>query len=109
MERFNFNVEMNYDVQHEPLVNQVQFGDNYSQRTSKGINSDLCKYSNLRIICDADVKHQIDTFLKSHGGHKSFLWRSKTENRDVKVFCPSWSYRENGAVFEFTLNFIETL
>ncbi|HDR1459762.1 TPA: phage tail protein, partial [Pasteurella multocida] len=31
MERFNFNVEMNYDVQHEPLVNQVQFGDNYSQ------------------------------------------------------------------------------
>lgn len=87
MERFNFNVEMNYDVQHEPLVNQVQFGDNYSQRTSKGINSDLCKYSNLRIICDADVKHQIDTFLKSHGGHKVFYGEAKLKTEMLRCFA----------------------
>lgn len=107
MQRFEFKVELNYEVQHEPYINVLQFGDGYSQRMPKGLNNDLCKYNNLRVFCNHEVAESIKNFLKEHNGYKSFLWRDVSRNRDVKVYCPSWSYRKNGSIFEFTFNFIE--
>lgn len=68
----------NAAVEREPVVLTVKFGDGYEQRSARGINNNLRKWSltfanQTTANCDT-----IETFIVAQGGVTSFTWTDPT-------------------------------
>ncbi|WP_158074671.1 phage tail protein [Rodentibacter rarus] len=109
LERFNWAVQGGYSVSHEPNIINNELGDGYSQRAPKGLNHDLVNISGIRCICNSSNAKSLRAFLSKRGGYQAFLWYCSQEDRDVKVYCPSWSSTQNGGITTFTMTFKEVL
>ncbi|ENZ9960161.1 phage tail protein, partial [Salmonella enterica] len=73
MKTFGWKVDPDMQVDSEPQVSVVRFGDGYEQRRASGINNDLKKYS-VTIRVDREDSPALEGFLSQHNGVKAFLW-----------------------------------
>lgn len=74
----------------EPRVLMVRFGDGYEQRAADGINH-MPQRWNIAFTkrSDADVDSVYD-FLVARGGVEHFLWTPRGEASPRKFVCRSW-------------------
>jgi phage-related protein len=87
------------NVNFEPNIIKVQFGNGYQQRINNGINSDLMKFDAIfdnRLEMEAvSMLH----FLDQRGGQQSFIYNvptiySKT-NFNTRFVAPNWNVSYN--------------
>lgn len=109
MQTFDFRVEQNYTVQHEPDVTTLVFGGGYEQTAPKGLNHNRRKYQGVTVRADKAESERLRQFLNTHGGYKKFQWLDTTSGQMVTVRCRSWSYTKIGSIIEFSLNFDEVI
>jgi phage-related protein len=72
-----------------PRVNNIQFGDGYSQRSSDGINTNLARWPMQFTLRTRTLIDSIDAFLAARGAIESFDWTTPSGNA-VKVICREW-------------------
>ncbi|EMQ7843128.1 phage tail protein, partial [Escherichia coli] len=78
------------EVNSQPSVREVRFGDGYSQRMAAGLNADLKTYRVTLSVTREEARH-LEAFLAEHGGWKAFLWTPPYAWRQIKVTCAAWS------------------
>lgn len=89
-ETFYWSVLYNHSTEAAPVIDAVTFGDGYEQARPKGLNHDLRTYSLTKNGRREDID-DVDQFLTSHGGYKSFYFYSPVRYKEVLVKCRSWS------------------
>ncbi len=60
------------EVNSQPSVREVRFGDGYSQRMAAGLNADLKTYRVTLSVTREEARH-LEAFLAEHGGWKAFF------------------------------------
>ncbi len=73
MKTFRWKVKPDMEVNSQPSVREVRFGDGYSQRMAAGLNADLKTYRVTLSVTREEARH-LEAFLAEHGGWKAFLW-----------------------------------
>lgn len=90
MRVFHWKIRPGMQVDSEPAVAVVKFGDGYEQRRPAGLNNNLKKYS-VTVRVSREDAQQVEAFLSWHGGVKSFLWTPPYDWRQIRVVCRKWS------------------
>lgn len=83
------NPDVGAQATEQPDVFEVKFGDGYSQRGPKGINSiqeTLSVNWNLLTLAERDY---ILTFFRERGGYLAF-WYQLPNDRLLRYRCPQW-------------------
>ena len=96
MKTFRWKVKPDMEVNSQPSVREVRFGDGYSQRMAAGLNADLKTYRVTLSVTREEARH-LEAFLAEHGGWKAF--------RQIKVTCAGWSARVGMLRVEFSAEF----
>ncbi|WP_080220362.1 phage tail protein [Salmonella enterica] len=104
MEVFRWKVDPDMEVDSEPQVTVVKFGDGYEQRRPTGINNNLKKYS-VTIRVDREHTSYLEEFLSRHNGAKAFLWTPPYDYRQIRVVCSRWRSRAGLIKTTFTATF----
>ncbi|WP_407236050.1 phage tail protein [Escherichia coli] len=85
MKTFRWKVKPDMEVNSQPSVREVRFGDGYSQRMAAGLNADLKTY---RVTLSVTGRRPgIWKRSAEHGGWKAFLWKPPYAYRQIKVTC----------------------
>ena len=84
MKTFRWKVKPDMEVNSQPSVREVRFGDGYSQRMAAGLNADLKTYRVMLSVTREEARH-LEAFLAEHGGWKAFLWKPPYAYRQIKV------------------------
>jgi phage-related protein len=81
----------------EMRVNEVSFGDGYSQRTDDGINPMNVDVPLSFTLRTKDEINSIDDFLVDKAGSQSFDW-TNPRGQNFKYICKSWAptYNHDG-------------
>ncbi|HAM8962903.1 phage tail protein [Escherichia coli] len=95
---------LDMEVNSQPSVREVRFGDGYSQRMAAGLNADLKTYRVTLSVTREEARH-LEAFLAEHGGWKAFLWTPPYAWRQIKVTCAAWSSRVRMLRVEFSAEF----
>lgn len=103
-ETFHFTTRFDWDFSTQPEINEVGYGDGYSQRSPNGLNNVLNTY-NLSFQGKREDCDDIVSFFRRHGGYKSFYWYAPDQYRDILVVCKSWSQKGNGNNSSVTYTF----
>ncbi len=104
MKTFRWKVKPDMEVNSQPSVREVRFGDGYSQRMAAGLNADLKTYRVTLSVTREEARH-LEAFLAEHGGWKAFLWKPPYAYRQIKVTCAGWSARVGMLRVEFSAEF----
>ncbi|EHP6688129.1 phage tail protein, partial [Escherichia coli] len=99
-----WKVKPDMEVNSQPSVREVRFGDGYSQRMAAGLNADLKTYRVTLSVTREEARH-LEAFLAEHGGWKAFLWKPPYAYRQIKVTCAGWSARVGMLRVEFSAEF----
>ena len=67
MKTFRWKVKPDMEVNSQPSVREVRFGDGYSQRMAAGLNADLKTYRVTLSVTREEARH-LEAFLAEHGG-----------------------------------------
>ncbi|EAA9125985.1 phage tail protein [Salmonella enterica] len=108
MRTFHWKVDPDMEVDSEPQVSVVKFGDGYEQRRATGINNNLKKYS-VTIRVDREDGLLLEGFLSQHNGVKAFLWTPPYDYRQIKVVCRKWSAKAGLLKTTFTATFEQVM
>ncbi|HHH3380018.1 TPA: phage tail protein [Morganella morganii] len=108
METFTWKVKPGMNIESEPRVRSVRFGDGYEQRRSDGLNSLLNKYSITLSPKNADAQI-IRAFLEKHAGVTAFFWKPPHQMHVITVLCRKWSFSVGALRTEITAEFEEVL
>ena len=106
METFKWCVRPDFQIDNEPTVNTIEFGDGYTQRQLQGINSLLRSYSASVKVKNKD-RLEVDEFFKRHKGIHPFLFKDPFTGKNVKVICSKWPAKMSLNFTEFTCSFVE--
>jgi phage-related protein len=108
MAEFTWIPDFGSAKQVKPAVAMIQFGDGYSQRATKGINT-IAKNWDVRFsMRDTEEALEIDEFLEARGGVESFDWTPPNESEAGKYICLEWSrVPENSQMNTITARFLE--
>ncbi|EAS2904183.1 phage tail protein [Salmonella enterica] len=104
MKTFHWKVSPGMEVESEPGVVVVRFGDGHEQRRAGGLNNDLRKYNITLSVARRDAP-RVDNFLSEHGGVRAFLWTPPYHWRQIRVVCRKWSVRVGATRAELTATF----
>ncbi|OSM89082.1 Minor tail protein M [Escherichia coli SHECO002] len=66
MKTFRWKVKPDMEVNSQPSVREVRFGDGYSQRMAAGLNADLKTYRVTLSVTREEARH-LEAFLAEHG------------------------------------------
>lgn len=102
-ETFSYIPSKGFQKTNSVRVNNITFGDGYSQRYADGINTVSGEWAltfGSRSISDANA---IETFLKARNGVDFFLWTPPGEVSAVKVICQEWT-RQYDSHISATIN-----
>lgn len=108
METFTWKVKTGMNIESEPRVRSVRFGDGYEQRRPDGLNSLLNKYSITLSPKNADGQI-IRAFLEKHAGVTAFFWKPPHQTHMITVLCRKWSFSVGALRTEVTAEFEEAL
>ncbi|OVC83010.1 phage tail protein, partial [Escherichia coli] len=84
MKTFRWKVKPDMEVNSQPSVREVRFGDGYSPRMASGLDADLKTYRVTLSVTPGEARH-LEAFLAEHGGLKAFLRRPPYPYRPIKV------------------------
>jgi len=85
MATFTFTPSFTADLEEQPIIRRVKFGDGYEQRLSYGLNTQPKKWS-LQFLNRTDTeRNNILTFLRTQGAAESFEWT------DPNSYAGKWS------------------
>jgi phage-related protein len=84
MATFTFTPSFTADLEEQPIVKRVRFGDGYEQRLSYGLNTQPKKWS-LQFSNRTDTERDnILTFLRARGG----VWvEALADGKALRVAC----------------------
>ncbi len=71
MKTFRWKVKPDMEVNSQPSVREVRFGDGYSQRMAAGLNADLKTYRVMLSVTREEARH-LEAFLQSTGAGRHF-------------------------------------
>ena len=74
------------NIESEPRVRSVRFGDGYEQRRPDGFNTNLEKYS-VTLSPKNTEAQVVRAFLEKHAGVTAFLWKPPHQMNAIKVLC----------------------
>ena len=84
MATFTFTPSFTADLEEQPIIRRVKFGDGYEQRLSYGLNTQPKKWS-LQFLNRTDTeRNNILTFLRTQGAAESFDWT------DPNIYVGKW-------------------
>ena len=106
METFKWCVRPELSVNNEPERNIVRFGDGYTQRQRKGINT-LLRTHTVSVKVRNQDKMVVDAFLSRHGGVDAFYYQDPYSGQKRKVICGKWPAKMGLHFTEFTCEFEE--
>lgn len=86
---FNWFPDKGSQLDREPAVSVVKFGDGYESRTPMGINANPQKWT-LRFTRAIGIAEAIEAFLEARGGYESFVWTNPRRQPGIYV-CRKWS------------------
>jgi len=94
----DFYYVLNYpaQLQRKPAVTTHKFGEGYSQRVGKGLNSNMQTWTIKATDLDLDLASSIDTFLSGKGGTTAFTWDTPLLDTNgaaiqIRVICQEWN------------------
>lgn len=108
---FTWKPQAGYQINSEPDVSVVKFGDGYEQRIPKGINPLLDKYDlkflGVDNLCHSrpNVAKQAEAFLRARKAVEAFLWTPPNLSAPILVVCRSWSMTKTHSVYELAATF----
>ena len=108
MKTFKWCIRPNFEVNNEPKVDEMEFGDGYKQRRTSGINALLQAYS-VTVKVKNKERFDVHEFLREHKGIKPFLFNDPYSGQQVKVVCKKWPAKVGTVYTEFSCDFEETL
>ena len=108
METFTWKVKPGMNIESEPRVRSIRFGDGYEQRRPDSLNSGQEKYSITLSAKNTDA-HQIRNFLEKHGGVSAFFWTPPYQSQEITVLCRKWSVVVDLVRTEITAEFERVL
>lgn len=87
---FIWQPDWSVQMEHQPQLRTIKFGDGYGQEYPAGINNDPVRMSlNFSALRDIEAV-QIMLFLRSMGGYKSFWW-TDVNGRKLRYKCKSYA------------------
>jgi len=90
MATFTFTPSYTADLEEQPIIKRVKFGDGYEQRLSYGLNTQPKKWS-LQFLNRTDTeRNNILTFLRTQGAAESFDWTDPNSYAG-KWICAQWN------------------
>lgn len=90
MATFTFTPSFTADLEEQPIIRRVKFGDGYEQRLSYGLNTQPKKWS-LQFLNRTDTERDnILTFLRTQGAAESFDWTDPNSYAG-KWICEQWN------------------
>lgn len=96
------------NIESEPRVRSVRFGDGYEQRRPDGFNTNLEKYS-VTLSPKNTEAQVVRAFLEKHAGVTAFLWKPPHQMNAIKVLCRKWSFSVGALRTDVTAEFEEVL
>lgn len=90
----------------ELALNEVSFGDGYSQASPRGINHVRRRVSLRWDALTASQATEIETFLRERGGFRPFWWTARRDAAPSKWTCRDWTVTD-GAPWSITATFTE--
>lgn len=85
METFKWCVRPEFQIDSEPKVNSIEFGDGYTQRQLQGINSLLRSYS-VEVKVKNKDRLEVDEFFKRHKGIHPFYLKTRLQEKISRLF-----------------------
>ncbi len=77
-------------LEEEPNVSLIQFGDGYEQRSPQGLNHSPRRYAMQFRAVGTTEGDTIVAFFRTHGGWKTFDWTPPRETLSAVWKCPKW-------------------
>jgi phage-related protein len=90
MATFTFTPSFTADLEEQPIVKSVRFGDGYEQRLAYGLNTQPKKWSLQFANRNDTERDNILTFLRARGGTESFDW-TDPNGYAAKWLCRGWN------------------
>ncbi|MFU2088946.1 phage tail protein [Avibacterium gallinarum] len=106
METFKWCIRPEFTVENSPKVNEIEFGDGYTQRQSRAINNLLRVYP-VVVKVRNKVRLEVDEFLARHKGVEPFYFHDPFTNSRKKVVCSKWPAKMGKTYTEFSCEFRE--
>ncbi len=103
MKTFRWKVKPDMEVNSQPSVREVRFGDGYSQRMAAGLNADLKTYRVTLSVTREEARH-LEAFGRARR-LEGILWKPPYAYRQIKVTCAGWSARVGMLRVEFSAEF----
>lgn len=100
MKTFKWCIRPNFEVNNEPKVDEMEFGDGYKQRRPSGINALLQAYS-VTVKVKNKERFDVHEFLREHQASSRFYLTTRTVGNRLKLSVRSG--RRKSALF--TRNF----
>lgn len=88
---FTYGPDFGAQVNKQPAVKRVKFGDGYEQRIQFGINNNPQVWSLTFKNRDASEATAIDAFLADKAAVYAFYWTPPGSTTQIAVVCDSWS------------------
>lgn len=79
-------------VNLKPRVNEVKFGDGYSQRSPDGLNNLPASYNLMWKNITETERVTLCAFLLARKGSESFDWVTPNSGGTFKFICRDWSW-----------------
>jgi len=89
MATFTYTPSFTADLQEQPQIRTVQFGDGYEQRLAYGLNTQPKAWSLQFNNRDDAERDNILAFLRARGGVESFDWTDPNSYAG-KWVCSEW-------------------
>jgi phage-related protein len=106
MSTFTWSVDVNPTQTKKPQVNNIKFGDGYSQRVSHGINTNPQIWELSFANREESEANAIDSFFDSMAGVTPFDWTPPGQSTSKKFVCQTWTkVPGNGNMYSITATF----
>ena len=90
MATFTFTPSFTADLEEQPIIKRVKFGDGYEQRLSYGLNTQPKKWSLQFLNRTNTERNNILTFFRTQGAAESFDWTDPNSYAG-KWICAQWN------------------
>lgn len=108
MAAFTWNVSANPNEDVQPNVSNIKFGDGYTQRLKKGINTMPSMWIvNFQNRSETEAT-EVFNFFVARGGTEYFEWTPPGQSIAKKFVCQKWGrVVHNGGLYSISATFEE--
>ena len=105
MKTFEWTMNMGASKDTQFRVNRTQFGDDYAQLSTIGINNKTEAWSGNKTGDYQTVIKPIEQFLDEHAGSKPFIWTDPNGHTKQYICAGYSSNQRKGNMWQISLKF----